>query len=184
MDHAATLEWLLGSDPLRRAALEVVASFNLADGWIGAGFVRNAAWDYLNGYGTAPPSGDVDVVWFARATPEEDVDRCIESELGRLLPDLHWSVKNQARMHLRNGDDPYASVADAMQCWPETATAVGARYDASGAIEINAPFGLEDLFAMRLRPTPRFLGDKLPMFQNRVTSKRWIERYPLLSIHC
>jgi hypothetical protein len=184
MDHAATLKWLLGSDPLRRAALAAVASFKLADGWIGAGFVRDAAWDYLHGYGTTPPSGDIDVLWFTPATPEEDCDRCIENELRRLLPDLRWSVKNQARMHVRNGDGPYASVADAMQHWPETATAVAARYATSGEIEINAPFGLEDLFAMRLRPTPNFLKDKLPIFQNRVTSKRWIERYPLLSAHC
>ena len=32
--------------------------------------------------------------------------------------------------------------------------AVGARLEADGSLTIIAPFGLEDLFAMRLRPNP------------------------------
>jgi hypothetical protein len=180
-DHNAALEILISGHPLRRQALEVVANLNLPDCWIGAGFVRDAVWDHLHGHETFFPSGDVDVIWFASETSQGELDRRIEQELRRRLPGLRWSVKNQARMHLRNGDRPYASVADAMCHWPETATAVAVRYGASGSIEINAPFGLDDLFGLRLRPTPAFLAGKLPIFEERVSSKRWIERYPLLT---
>lgn len=39
-----------------------------------------------------------------------------------LVRALGLPVKNQARMHLRNGDRPYQSATDAMRYWPETAT--------------------------------------------------------------
>lgn len=98
------------------------------------------------------------------------------------MPNLKWSVKNQARMHLRNGDEAYSSSANAMQSWPETATAVAVRLGQSGAIEINAPLGLDDLLALTLRPAPNFTTSKLPIFLDRVRSKRWLERYPRLSL--
>ena len=182
MDHIAFLQTLMMSDPLRHQALEAVAALNLPDCWIGAGFVRDALWDHLHGYDVAEPEGDVDVIWYDAVAPQEGCDRRIEEGLRSAMPDLLWSVKNQARMHLRNGDAPYASVGDAVQYWPETATAVAARLGCSGSIEVNAPLGLDDLFALRLRPTPSFPTRKLPIFLDRVSSKRWLERYPRLSL--
>lgn len=182
ISRIATLRTLLSQDRLRRAALEAVAALDLPDCWIGAGFVRDAVWDELHGYGTRPPGGDVDVVWFDPAALDERLDRDIERRLMLALPDMAWSVKNQARMHQRNGDAPYDSVADAMRHWPETATAIAARIDGSGSIDINAPFGLDDLFALRLTPTPAFAASRLPMFDRRVSAKRWMARYPRLAL--
>lgn len=182
VDQIAVLKALLHGDRLRRQALEAVAALRLPDCWIGAGFVRDAAWDHLHGYGMGSPCGDVDVVWFASEPSDEDTDRRIEHTLRSHMPCLAWSVKNQARMHLRNRDGPYRSVADAMRHWPETATAVAARIDATGGIEVNAPFGLGDLFGLRLNPTPAVATHKLSVYQERVASKRWVERYPLLTV--
>jgi len=182
MDQIAILQMLMMSDPLRRRALTTVAALNLPDCWIAAGFVRDALWDYLNGYEVTEPTGDVDVVWHDGASPQPDLDRRIEQELSSAIPELLWSVKNQARMHLRNGDAPYESVADAMRHWPETATMVAARLGSTDTIEFNAPLGLDDLFALRLRPTPGFRIDKLSIFNERVSSKRWMDRYPKLAL--
>ena len=179
---ATALQGILLADPLRREALLAVAALGLPDCWIGAGFVRDAVWDHLHGYATRPPGGDVDVVLFDPAIMDKGVDRRLERQLRSAIPALDWSVKNQARMHLRNGDGPYGSVAEAMQRWPETATAVAVRFDAAGEIEINAPFGLGDLFTLRLRPTSAFRHVRLPIFDERVASKRWLERYSLLKI--
>ena len=49
-------------------------------------------------------------------------------------------------MYLHNGDQPYLSSTDAMTHWPETVTAVGVRPGRDGEIEVEAPFGLDDLF--------------------------------------
>lgn len=175
------LQRLLRHDPLRLEALMAVAELALPDGWIGAGFVRDAVWDHLHGHPASPPAGDVDVIWFGRDTVDEQLDIEIEQNLRAVMPQLMWSVKNQARMHRRNADAPYQSAADAMRRWPETATAVAARLGGK-VVEINAPLGLDDLFALRLRPTAAFSGKKRSVFQERVRSKRWGERYPMLTI--
>jgi len=177
----ATVRALIEADELRMAALSAVADLALPDGWIGAGFVRDAVWNHLHGLSGALPAGDTDVLWFDTEAADEAVDRALEERLRAALPCFDWSVKNQARMHARNGDAPYVSVADAMTHWPETATAVAARLVAGG-VEISAPLGLDDLFAMRLRPTLSFTGRKHAIFRQRLASKRWVERYPMLTI--
>lgn len=64
MKYQDVLQDLLLNDPIRMKALYAVQALELSDGWIGAGFVRDAVWDHLHGYGQRPVSGDVDVVWF------------------------------------------------------------------------------------------------------------------------
>src|SRR3954447_138148 len=126
MRASTILATLLAVDPIRWHALGLVMSLRLPDGWIGAGFVRNAVWDYLHGREASPPRGDIDVVWFDPGQADPSIDQSLEDRLHALEPTLAWSVKNQARMHTRNSDPPYSSTADAIGHWPETATAVAA----------------------------------------------------------
>ena len=177
----AALRVLLLSDPVRLNALQAVAALELPDCWIAAGFIRDAVWDHLHGRAPSLPAGDVDVIWFSPEIGGEDADREIEKRLRGYSPELMWSVKNQARMHRRNGDMPYSSAADAMTHWPETATAIALRLDRE-ELKTCAPFGLEDLFGLRLRPTPAFAGGKYAVFEERAMSKRWMERYPELTL--
>jgi hypothetical protein len=73
---------IISNDPIRLRLLKGVHSLNLPDCWIGAGFVRNAVWDYLHGRISSPVSTDVDVIWFdaSRCAPEED--EALEISLG------------------------------------------------------------------------------------------------------
>lgn len=162
--------------------LEIVRSLNLPDCWIGAGFVRNAVWDHLHGRSVSTVSTDVDVIWFdaTRSTPEQD--EALEAVLRDLDPNVLWSVKNQARMHVQNGDEPYQSVTDAMRYWPETATAVAIRLREDGTYEIAAPLGFDDLFDLIIRPAGRFATDKNAIYQDRVTSKNWLKVWPMLTL--
>lgn len=171
---------IIAADALRMEALRILRERDLMNGWIGAGFVRDAVWDVLHGRPPSPPMGDVDVLWFDPQDASAERDRALELWFCEQKPTLRWSVKNQARMHLRNGDMPYCSVEDAMRFWPETATAIAVRLDVDGEIEVNAPFGLDDLFALRLRPGPAFLSEKRRAFEQRIESKRWLMRYPHL----
>ena len=152
MKYQHELQTLLLADLLRIQALIAVRELQLPDAWIGAGFVRDAVWDHLHSYGQRPVTGDVDVVWFDAQRCDPALDTQLQSKLNQLSPGFDWSVKNQARMHLRNGDAPYLSTENALSYWPETATAVGVRLTTSGLIEVIAPFGLDDLFELRLRP--------------------------------
>lgn len=180
MDHRSQLAALIRHDAARWHALGCVRALGLDDGWIAAGFVRDAVWDHLHDRAPRPPTGDVDVIWFDVMRTDRDLDRALERALAASAPGYRWSVKNQARMHLRNGDSPYRSAADAMRYWPETATAVAIRRTAGNACEIAAPFGLDDLFGLRLVPTAGFVPHKRAIFDRRVAEKSWLTRYPRL----
>jgi hypothetical protein len=182
MKHADDLQALLQADPERLRILALVHSLHLPDCWIAAGFIRNAVWDFLHGRTPSSPSGDVDVIWFNPSQHSADADLQIEKNLKALDPSIEWSVKNQGRMHVRNGDAPYQSASDAMRFWPETATAVAARYAAGNGLEIAAPFGLDDLYAAIVRPTPRFIDAKRAQFDDRLQCKNWLSRWPLLRV--
>lgn len=158
----------------------MVRQLGLADCWVGAGFVRNAVWDALHGRPVSSIDGDVDVLWFDRQQTGPQVDATIEATLRRLDPTIDWSVRNQARMHVRNGDSPYCSTADAMCCWPETATAVGVRRTRPDGFEVSAPLGLADLFALVLRPAPCFQGRKHHQYLERIEAKGWLSSWPRL----
>lgn len=180
--HAGALTALIGRDAERQRILSLVASLDLPDCWIAAGFVRNAVWDALHGRPPRAPAGDVDVIWFDPARNSRDLDLQIEQRLQQLDGAIDWSVKNQSRMHSGNGDAPYRSATDAMRFWPETATATALRLTGAGGVEIAAPFGLDDLFGAVLRPTPRFRADKRAVFDQRVQRKQWLTHWPLLHV--
>ena len=182
---AAALAAFLAAAPALRAPLAALAALDLPDAWIGAGFVRDAAWDALHGWpvGTNPPR-DVDVVWFDPARAAPAADAALEARLRAALPGLPWSVRNQARMAARNGDAPYAGTLDAVRHWPDTATAVAARLDARGSVAIAAPWGVDDLLAGIVRPTPAFAADpaKRAVFAQRIADKAWLRRWPVLRV--
>lgn len=182
MRGAGAVTDILRIDPERWALLGLVADLGLPDAWIAAGFVRNAVWDALHGRPPQRITGDIDVIWFDPACTSAERDREIEARLLASAPHADWSVKNQARMHVRNGDAPYSSATDAMRYWPETATAVAARRSADGTCLIAAPFGLDDLLGGRIRPTPHFSGTRRATFQARVDGKQWLERWSRLTL--
>lgn len=103
---------------------------------------------------SSPLPPDIDVIWFDKTNNHPDVDAAIEASLQAFDSTLNWSVKNQARMHTRNGDSPYDSTVEAMKAWPETATAVAVRLLEKDLIEIAAPLGLEDLCELVVRLGP------------------------------
>ncbi|AXK56996.1 nucleotidyltransferase family protein [Pseudomonas protegens] len=180
--QAARVGAIIAADPLRWQLLQQVQALGLDDCWIGAGFVRNAVWDHLHGRACSPLDSDVDVIWFDRQRCSAELDRQLEEQLRASHPGVDWSVKNQARMHLKNGDRPYLSSADAMTYWPETATAVAVRLGAEGACEVCAPLGLDDLLRLLIRPTTGFVESKRPVFLERLRSKNWQGKWPLLRL--
>ena len=58
------LKNLIQSSPYHMKALEALATLDLPDAWIAAGFLRNLVWDYLHGYKTMTPLNDLDVIYF------------------------------------------------------------------------------------------------------------------------
>lgn len=161
----------------------LVRDLGLPDCWVAAGFVRSRIWDSLHQRSTSPLPQDVDVIWYDSLNASPERDAFMEQVLRARDNAINWSVKNQARMHLRNADKPYRSATDAMAHWLETATAVGVRLSNDGIVEIAAPFGLDDLFSLVVRPTARFSNDKHSAYLDRIRDKEWQSIWPDLKIH-
>jgi len=174
---AARIAAILAASPGHLDVLQTVALAGPEGGWIGAGFVRNAVWDALAG--RAPDVAtlaDLDVVHHG---PAARSDAGFEAAL-RAARNLPWSVVNQAVAHGWNGHAPYTDLADALAHWPETATAVAARF-AAGRIEILAPHGLDDLLGFVVRPTPSHAGNPRAV-RARLAAKGWTARWPNLRV--
>lgn len=165
------LEAIIRADPERMRLLGLVSSLRLPDCWVAAGFVRNALWDALHSYETMQSYDDIDFVWFDRGRTSPQADTDAEVSLQRLAAEVRWSVKNQARMHLRNEDAPYNSTAQAMSHWVETSAAVAVRLDDSGDVRFSTPLGTDDLFGLVHRPGPRFEDVKYDIFLDRSREK-------------
>lgn len=182
MNLVARLQALIANDPRRLRILQQVRGLDLPDCWVAAGFVRSAVWDHLHQRTPSPLPEDIDVIWFDRRQPSPTRDAELETILRHRDESLQWSVKNQARMHLRNDDAPYASATEAMRYWPETATAVGVRLDGQDRLEVAAPLGLDDLFDLVVRPAGRFKDEKQPIYQQRLRDKNWLATWPKLKV--
>ncbi len=181
-NHQRQMEAIIRHDPERLRLLRLVRDLDLPDCWVAAGFLRNAIWDFLHGRPARQAYDDIDVIWFDATRASAEQDAALEVELAQRDASIRWSVKNQARMHRRNGDTPYRSAADAMRHWVETTAAVALRIDDSDQISFSTPLGTTDLFGMIMRPGPRFRGEKHPIFLARVAEKRWFENWPLLQL--
>jgi uncharacterized protein len=173
------IQWI-SREPEMMRLLQMVQTLKLPQGCISAGFVRNFVWDTLHEYGERTALHDIDVIYFDRENTDTDQDAGIEHQLKALDPHVHWQVRNQARMHLRNGHAPYKSIEDAMKYWPETATAVGVRLGEEGILEISAPHGLFDLYHLVLRQSP--FCNIPELFYKRIDDKQWLVQWPKLKV--
>lgn len=174
---------LAQADEWMMSALRVAGSLNLRDWWIAAGFVRSKVWDVLAAMPVRTRLSDVDVIYFDAGDLDEATEKRYEAELRLRMPDVPWSVKNQARMHIVNGRAPYRSSLDAVANYPETATALALTLGADGLPVLGAPHGLADAVAMRVAPTPAFAADPAlyAVFERRIEAKRWDRIWPGVS---
>lgn len=160
--------------------LSIIKELKLPDWYVAAGYVRNYIWDTLHSYPNRTPLNDIDVIYYNTDEIDEEIEKKYEQKLERDTGISIWSVKNQARMHIRNGDKPYNSIEDAISQWPETVTAVGIRLERDDNISIISPYGLEDLFEYRVRKSPLFKDETY--YRTRINKKNWKEIWPRLVI--
>ena len=183
---AARLGAILRANAGPMRVLETLAPLELPDWLVFSGAVYQPVWNHL----TSRPPGhglrDIDVGYFHADTSWDAEDRVIPHVAASLPPALPApvQVRNQARVHLwfeTHFGEPYAplpSTEAALARFVAPAFAVGVRLEPDGSLHIAAPFGLADLFALRLRPNPdRPLARAWPAVVRSVR-----ERWPEVSI--
>lgn len=187
-DHvlAQRLEGLLRGSPGFMQALRAVRGLGLARACIGAGAVRNLVWDHLHGRPTPQTANelnaaDIDVAYFDAGEARHG-DQRHQAWLAQQWPDLPWEVTNQAHVHhwfeahFGHPVAPLESLHDAVASWPEYATCVAVALDGDERLQLIAPWGLDDLFGLRVRRNPQRVS--LQTYRQRCASKRYTERWP------
>ena len=162
----ARLQAMVRASPTLMEVPTTLEALALPDWRIASGAVFQTVWNALTG---RPPDygiKDYDLLFFDRQESREAEDAVIRRVAAAFPPELAAKVeaRNQARVHLwfeTKFGAPYAPLSctdEALTRFLTPANAVGVRLEPGGRVDIAAPFGLEDCFAMRLRPnlTPSF----------------------------
>ncbi|CAM5730883.1 hypothetical protein SAFG77S_11202 [Streptomyces afghaniensis] len=175
---------LIQSDEKMMEIIKVAGSLNLPDWWICAGFVRSKIWDTLHGFNERTETPDVDVIYFDNAKIDENFEKELENKLKSIMPNIPWSVKNEARMHVINNLPPYSSSEDAISKFPETATAIGVKIDKDNKLVLTSPCGIDDVINLELKPTPYFIETKelAAIYEERIIKKNWKAIWPKIKV--
>ena len=156
------LEAIIRQQPVLMRVLTGLRDMALPDHLLVAGAIYNQVWNYLTGRPDMTGVNDIDVFYFDDSdigwdAEDKVIKACDVRFAGLGLP---IQVRNQARVHLwfegKFGSpfSPLTSSAEMLGRYASKTHAVGARLDAMGAMEIVAPFGLDDLFSFRMVPNP------------------------------
>jgi hypothetical protein len=180
------LETIVLKNPVLKTILERTPSLSLPDWYLGAGCIAQTVWNYLSGRDLLAYINDADLVYFDDkdlSSEAEEHRTGIVQELFSDVP-IPLDVKNQARVHLwyekhfGNTIQPYQSVEEAINSWPTTATAVAVKYDDNRVFTVYAPYGLNDLFSMIVRPNKLQITEEI--YMDKVN--RWKVCWPNLRI--
>ncbi|MCM3109825.1 nucleotidyltransferase family protein [Lederbergia lenta] len=170
-------EWMMN-------LLKAVKTLNLPDWWVCAGFVRSKIWDVLHNFSSRTPLPDIDVIYFDSKIVDELEEIKMEEKLKSIVPNIPWSVKNQARMHIKSNMSPYSSSIDGISKFPETVTALGVKLDENEDIKLTAPWGIIDVVNLEVRPTPFYdTKDRMKVYENRVRKKAWNKTWGMVKIY-
>jgi hypothetical protein len=159
----ARLRAILEHTPDLMSVLATARVLGLPDWLIFSGAIYQPVWNQLTGRPLEHGLKDYDLAYFDAADLSWEAEDAVIRRVAEAFPpplSAMVEVRNQARVHLWFEDHfgeayaPLASSAEAIGRFTATAFAVGARLESDGGLTIFAPFGLEDLFALRLRRNP------------------------------
>ena len=161
-DLSARLEAIVRADPDLMTVLEGVRAEGLNDWLIFSGAVYQSAWNHLTGRPTGHGIKDFDVGYFDPDYSWDAEDAVIRRVAARFDEPLRSrvEVRNQRRVSewfpAKFGQPwpPVSATAEALSRFVAPAFAVGVRLEPDDRLTVEAPFGLDDMFAMVLRPNP------------------------------
>lgn len=186
-DQAARLVAILRQSPNLMGVLTTARALVLPDWRVFSGAVYQTVWNHLTGRDLDHGIKDYDLGYFDGSDLSyEAEDVWIKLAAKTFKPPFcdTVEVRNQARVHIWFPDhfnEPYealTSTDEALTRFVAPTYAVGVRLEADDQISVAAPFGLDDLFAMTIRPNP--LRGLSPGFDRTVVSAR--NRWPELTV--
>lgn len=173
------LEDILLKNKKLKEILKILSKSNLKNYYVAAGCINQTVFNYYHGYEFDYGIKDFDIVYYDKDLSYEKEDEIIKyvSNLLKNIP-VELDIKNEARVHLWYKDKygkeivPYTSVEDAISSWGTTITCIGVRLE-NNKLVVCAPFGLNDLFSMTIRPVKRQYTEEQYLIKTEKWQKKW-----------
>lgn len=154
------LESIIRETPELMTVLQRLHRIELPDHLVGGGAIYQTVWNVLTRRSRRHGIKDIDVIYFDGSDLSYDAEVRVINALKDLFSDVEIpvEVRNQARVHLwfatRFGFpvSPLTRSKDALLRYCTKAHAVAVRLEDGDRLHIEAPFGLEDVFAFRIAP--------------------------------
>lgn len=158
----ARLVDIVRADPGLMHVLTTVRALDLPDWRVFSGAVYQSVWNAVTGRPAGYGIRDYDLGYFDPDTSWDAEDVVIRRVAAAFDEPFRSTVevRNQARVHLwfeGKFGEPYAALTgtdEALGRFVAPAFAVGVRLEPDDSISVAAPFGLDDVFALTLRPNP------------------------------
>ena len=179
----AALVQIVGRSPLLSDALSSLRSMGLPDGWLVSGAIYNTFWNVLTGRPPLTGIKDIDIFYWDDSDLSYEAEDAVikRGEVAFAQLPLPVQIRNQARVHLwyeSHFGQPYAPLASSLEAidrFASTTHAVAARLEATGEIEIYAPYGLNDLFSFRIAPNRMMDNSRTHMEKGARARSVWPE---------
>jgi uncharacterized protein len=185
MNYTTQLKQMIYASPELIQRLQFLRELH-AHAYLSAGVIRNMVWSNLHDQVYCLDQTEIDVIFYDLKDRSGSEEQRLSQKLKQKFPKNDWDVVNQAYVHLwYKADDgstiaQYASLFDALSVWVETSTAIAVRLQEHDQLELIAPFGLNDLFELKLRWNARLVSHAT--FLQRIESKRFLQRWNKLVI--
>jgi uncharacterized protein len=159
--EARLIDAVRGDADLMRV-LQTAARLDLNDWLIFSGSVYQCVWNAITGRPAGHGIKDFDLGYFDEDVSWDAEDAVIRRVAAAFDQPLRGrvEVRNQRRVSEwfpQKFGEPYppvASTAAALDRFVAPAFAVGVRMTPAGEVEVEAPFGLDDVFSLTVRPNP------------------------------
>lgn len=149
----------LEQDPICSTILQRLPQAGLEDAYLVSGGIFQMIWNKMTDRPLHQNIKDYDIFYMDPNLSKTN-ERAIEKECQRLFADIdiELDVKNQARVHLWYEEkfgiprEKFTRSSDGIDWFLQTSTQIGVRLEKDGLYNIYAPYGLNDIFDMILRP--------------------------------
>ena len=165
---AARFARIVRADPDLMRLLTAIRPLGLPQWRLVAGCLYQTVWNVLTGRARGTGIKDYDLAYFDPDLSWEAEDAVIRRAAAATLGFAGTvEIRNQARVHLWF-EDRFGTAYPPLDCadtalgrYSSVVHAVGVRLEPDGRLDVAAPFGFDDLFAMVIRPN-RALDNRVP----------------------
>lgn len=181
----AAFERMVLSNPVVAAVLHRLPALQVPGCYLAAGALFQTVWNCLTGRDPQAGIKDYDVNYHDDSDLSWDAEDQVITRAAALFTDLPATVevRNEARVHLWYEETfgvpcpPYPSTEAAIASFPNTSSCFGVRTNAAD-LEVYAPYGFTDVFALRARPNPVLA----PRAVYEAKTARWRRQWPELTV--